>query len=235
MMVLVGGTASAQDGTPAAAIPLFAPDALVEGLDLAAWSARAWQWSFSLPVSINPYQDSTGAWCGYGQSGPVFFLSGAEESVERSCAIPEGVALFVPLVQSGCSTVEEPPFFGRDEADLRRCAAAAIDAAEGALDMDAMAVTVDGRRFDELAAYRASTPQFALWLPAENELGSDRPVADAAADGYQVMLRPLAAGEHEVVLDVPGPGPGQFATVTYHLSVVSGAYAPPAGTPPASS
>ncbi len=140
----------AQEATPAAAGVVLPPDAEVEGLDLAAWSARSWQWFFSLPQEVNPFFDATGETCGYGQSGPVFFLAGAEGGVERSCIIPQGVYVYVPLIGSECSTVEPPPFFGRDETELRRCAGEAVDQAESALDMSAMAVTVDGETVGDL-------------------------------------------------------------------------------------
>ena len=123
----------AQEATPEASSSVLPPDAEVAGGDLAAWSARSWQWFFSLPPASNPVADETGDWCGYRQSDPVFFLAGAEGSVERSCVIPKGVYVFVPLLGSECSTVEPPPFFGRDEPALRRCAIEAVDAAGGCL------------------------------------------------------------------------------------------------------
>jgi len=220
--------ALAQEATPAAASVVLAPDAQVAGRGLGEWSAQSWQWFFSLPADINPYFDITGEICGYGQSGPVFFLSGAEESLERSCVIPQGVHIFVPLFGSECSTVEPPPFFGRDEADLRRCAGEAIDHAAGLFDMRDMGLIVDGEAIADLSAYRTVTPVFPLWLPEENLLGSDRTVADSVADGYQVMLRPLALGEHEVVIAIPGP---ETITITYRLTVDSGTNAETIASP----
>jgi hypothetical protein len=54
-----------------------------------------------MPEDINPNYDTTGERCGYGQSGPVFFMP----------------------------TVEPPPVFGRTEEELRTCAGAALDEA----------------------------------------------------------------------------------------------------------
>jgi hypothetical protein len=222
----------AQEATPVASSGVLPPDAEVGGIDLAEWSARSWQWFFSLPPAINPFVDETGDWCGYGQSGPVFFLAGAQGSVERSCVIPEGVHVFVPLLGSECSTVEPPPFFGRDEAELRRCAIEAVDTAEGAFDMGTMRLSVDGQDITDLSAYRVTTPRFSLWLPDDNFLGATSRVADSVADGYQVMLSPLSEGEHEVVFSVPGP---ETTTVSYQLMVVSGdaAEGEPGATPSA--
>jgi len=221
----------AQEATPAAVGVALPPDAEVEGLDLAAWSARSWQWFFSLPAAVNPSFDATGENCGAGQSGSVFFLSGVQGSRDRSCVILQGVYLFVPLVGAECSTVERPPFFGRDEADLRRCASEAVDEAESASDMSAMAVTVDGETIADLASYRAATPLFRLWLPRENLLESEQTVAESVADGYQVMLSPLSPGDHEVVITIPGPPGEEPARLTYTLTVVSGSKDEATGTP----
>jgi hypothetical protein len=119
--------------------------------------------------------------------------------------------------------VEPPPFFGSDEAELRQCAAEAVDFAEGALDMTAMQVTVDGQALGGLSAYRVATPLITLWLPQDNLLGSSRQVADSVADGYQVILSPLPVGEHVVTIGGPGPQPGETVTITYRLTVASGA------------
>ena len=235
IVLLAAGRASppgsAQEATPGTAGVVLPADAEVAGLDLAAWNARSWQWFFSLPAAVNPLLDTTGANCGYGQSGPVFFLTNAEGSVERACVVPLGVHIFVPLVGSECSTIEPPPFFGRDEAELRRCATAAVDTAESALDMSAMRLTVDGQTVADFSTYRALTPRFTLWLPEDNLLGSVSQVADSVADGYQIMLSPLPAGEHRLEIVLPGAPSQPPITIAYTLTVVSGAYAAPPATP----
>jgi hypothetical protein len=45
--------------------------------------------------------------------------------------------------------------------------------AEGAFDMTAMRLTVDGETVADLSAYRVATPRFTLWLPEDNLLESD--------------------------------------------------------------
>jgi hypothetical protein len=220
-LVAGGASVAAQGATPTADNVVLAPDAEVDGLSLAEWSTRSWQWSFSLPQDVNPFFDETGAICGYGQSGPVFFLAGADHSLERSCVVPLGVHIFVPLAGSECSTVEPPPFFGRDEADLSRCATEAVDMAESVFDMTTMTLSVDGQAVENLADYRAVTPLYTLWLPEDNLLGSPKRVADSVADSYQVMLSPLSEGEHVIEITLPGP---ETVAITYRLTVESGAY-----------
>jgi hypothetical protein len=214
-------TFAAQDATPSPGVEVLPPEAEVAGANLGEWSGRSWQWFFSIPQETNPFFDETGALCGYGQFGPVFFLAGAEHSLERSCIVPLGAHIFVPLVGSACSTVEPPPFFGRDEADLTRCATDAVNHAESVFDMTAMTLSVDGQALENLTDYRAVTPLYTLWLPEDNLLGSPKRVADSVADGYQVMIGPLAEGEHVVEITLPGP---ETVAITYRLTVESGAY-----------
>jgi hypothetical protein len=140
----------------------------------------------------------------------------------------------VPLLGSECSTVEPPPFFGRDERELSRCATAAVAMAEREQDMTAMQLTVDGQRVADLAAYRAVTPRFTLWFPEDNLMGSASRVADSVADGYQVLLRPLPVGEHLVEITIPAPQGEVPTVVSYRLRVESGAYADATASPVAS-
>ncbi len=187
------GPLAAQEATSGGDSGLvYLPDEPIDGATLGEWSARHWQWTVSFPVGINPGHDVTGATCGYGQSGPVFF-------VPRNfppCIVPSGVALFVPIAGTECSTAEPPPFYGQREMALRSCAAAEVDRYTG------IVVRVDGQRVPDIAAHRASSPRFTMILPQHNVLGVPLGVADAVADGYQVILRPLPAGEHEIVTHV---------------------------------
>jgi hypothetical protein len=234
LIVICGGVLgfapAERNATLASSDAVLPAEADVAGLSLAEWSARSWQWSFSLPADANPFSDETGAQCGFGQSGPVFFLAGAERSTERACVIPLGVHIFVPLAGSECSNVEAPPFFGRNEAELQQCATSAVEMAKSVLDMTAMRLTVDDQDITDFSTYRAVTPLMTLWLPESNVLGSASKVAESVADGYQVLLRPLSVGEHVVTIVIPGPQPGQTVTITYRLTVIDAASATASGS-----
>jgi len=52
------------------------------------WTAKWWRWAYSIPKEINPAYDDTGKNCAQGQSGPVWFLTGAyRHAVNRLCDI----------------------------------------------------------------------------------------------------------------------------------------------------
>ena len=89
-----GPLALAQGATPEGAelggMTVLPPDASHAGVSRAEWSARFSQWVISLPPEVNPGLDPTGERCGYGQSGPVFFLPAAytPEPYDRTCVVP---------------------------------------------------------------------------------------------------------------------------------------------------
>jgi hypothetical protein len=80
----------------------------------------------------------------------------------RSCTIPSGTALVVLVAIVECSTVEPPPFFGGDEAELRACASSGLDGSSGP-----MSLTVDGVPVRDLLGYRSITPLFDFRLPED--------------------------------------------------------------------
>ncbi len=110
-----------------AAVEILPPDEPWGGATRGEWDARSWQWLFSMPANVNPGSDATGERCGYGQSGPVFFLVGTRGATEITCVVAEGTAIFVRVAGSDCSTTEPPPYFGRTEEELRTCATALVD------------------------------------------------------------------------------------------------------------
>jgi hypothetical protein len=126
MLILAPVSVGAQQATPTTGADLanlvLPPDAPAYGLSYEAWTARFGQWLHSLPIASDPGADPTGERCGYGQAGPVFFLVQAGDApAARTCTIPAGTALLLPLLDASCTTVEPPPFFGRDETELRAC------------------------------------------------------------------------------------------------------------------
>ena len=60
------------------------------------------QWAYSIPTSQNPQEDATGQYCMVGQRGPVWFLAGVflgwPGTITRTCTVPEGKALFFPVI-----------------------------------------------------------------------------------------------------------------------------------------
>ena len=224
VLVLLVGTGGptdirAQEATPVTGADLgelvLPPDAPAYGLTYEAWTARFAQWAHSLPLAIHPAADPTGALCGLGQAGPVFFLAqaGDQEAVERRCTVPAGTALLLPLLDASCTTVEPPPFHGRDEAALRACTEAWFATAVE------LTAVVDGETIPDLERYRVQSDLFAVALPAGNMLGVEPTVTQGVVEGYWLLLAPLPVGEHELRFGGSLPDSDFSTEVTYHLTV----------------
>jgi hypothetical protein len=194
-------------------------------------SAEWWQWALSIPVSENPILDTTGEKCVIGQRGSTWFLAGnAGGETTRTCSVPEGKALFFPIINS--VNIDTPDVCGQGPErspveDLRALSATFIDGASDLL------AEVDGEPIDDLR--RIQSKVFVVALPEENVF--DAPCAafggvpagiysPAVDDGFYVKLRPLEVGDHTLHfhaenLGDPSTTDDDFVfDVTYNLTVV---------------
>jgi hypothetical protein len=198
---------------------VYAADSKPFGLTYGQWSEKWWQWSLSIPLVDNPGGDDTGEKCGEGQSDTnVWYLSGTFGGpAVRNCNMPEGKAIFFPVINSECSYLEFPAY--KTEPELRKCAVTFTDKVSN---LDA---SVDGIKIPDIRKYRFQSGLFNFSMPADNVLGLAPGITDSVADGYWIMLKPLAKGEHTIqfggsVVDVSITSSINFATqATYHITV----------------
>ena len=203
-------------------------NAQVYGKKMSEWSAEWWQYILSTPQNPNPLFDTTGGYCTIVQHGPVWFLEGAIRGaggVIRQCSIPEGKALFFPLLNLVDVNVASQPV-----SELRAEIAGCLDAATD------LSLVVDGQPMPPklLKRSRVRSVPFAVVLPPDG-VPTDPPTppgiySPAVDDGYYVMLNPLPVGTHTLRFTGASPGcdypPTQFhlepfsVDVTYQLTVV---------------
>ena len=89
--------ASAEKKADSQLVPVHAKH---RGHSYAEWSARHWQWLYSLPIDEHPLFDN--ADCSTGQSGHVWFLGGTYASSEIApgpCAISNSSTAAPPSVR----------------------------------------------------------------------------------------------------------------------------------------
>jgi len=200
--------AGSQPATPTAGdLVVLGPDELYAGATRGEWDARWWQYTLSFPLDEGPAFDVWGEQCGLGQNGPVFFLPArlTQRPVTYTCAIPAGMAIYVPLATAECSTVEPPPYFGRNEEELRACA---VEAMEQLVDVKAY---VDRQPIPDIASYATTSPLFTLHLPENNFLSAPTGVAKAVSSTYGFLIAPPPPGEYRVAMSVKFPqGPTTF-------------------------
>ena len=97
--MLVAASFAATAGPVSAANPgVRPPSSHPYGHSYDEWGDRWWQWVDGIPQSANPMVDPTGASCGLGQSGQVWFLAGSPGgSYDRACTVPVGKGIFFPV------------------------------------------------------------------------------------------------------------------------------------------
>lgn len=153
-------------------------------------SADWWKWAMSSPAEINPVRDMSGAQCGTGQKGAVWFLAGGfgSSKIKRSCTIPAGKHIFFPVINMA--------YWPREENNGFTCDQAMKNAAmnnDTALDLF---VELDGAAVTEPKKYRARTRKcFDIF---ERVPKSQMPfnAYPSASDGYWILLKPLKPGKH---------------------------------------
>ncbi len=215
--------AGAQAGNPnPGVIPI---NAKPQGLSYGEWSARWWDWALSIPPSMNPVFDPTGALCTQGQSGHVWFLAETfGGSATRTCAVPAGTMLFFPILNGafGSGLGDCPagnPGPGCSVPTLRALAAANVDPPVTLL------VSIDGVPLTGLSAYRATSPVFSYTVTSDNIVGllvgvplPGGTYSPVVSDGYWLMLAPLSAGVHTIFIKGISSG-GLETDVAYNLTV----------------
>lgn len=194
-------------------LPAFANEGVVpshanfRGMSYGEWSAEWWKWCFSLPADGHPLFNGTD--CSAGQSGNVWFLGGTFTLIEgedgsvvgvaeRDCTIPPGTALFFPILNTECATIEGN---GETEEELRECVTlfgSSVEHPDSNLEC-----TIDGNPVGNLT--RVQSPAFTYGpLPEGNilqALGLDVPAGTTSlsvGDGVYVMVAPLSVGSHTI-------------------------------------
>ena len=98
-----------QNQTSKEAIAVFEANSTPFGLTYGEWTAKWWQWAYSIPKDTHPAYDDSGKYCTVNQNGPVWFFPGTYgKPVIRECTIPSGKAILFPILNSECSVAEFP-------------------------------------------------------------------------------------------------------------------------------
>ncbi len=206
------------------------PNSKPHGKSYGEWGAAWWQWADSFPLASNPMVDETGAYQAQGQSGPVWFLAGTVgESAVRTCAVPEGKALFFPILNIindwPCPDPNFQPEPGQTMEDfLTQGAHWYID------HVTMLGADVDGVALEGLENYRAYSKLFYITIDPNLvtldpcDTGLPQP---AVSEGYWIMLTPLTPGSHTIhftgrwlfTLEEDGFDWDFTVDVTYYLTV----------------
>jgi hypothetical protein len=206
------------------------------------WSAKWWQWTMAFPSTADPASNTAPP--DSAQSGKVWFLAtahgsvtvGGSATVTRSLTVPNGKALFFPVLSviddnTGCPSYNNPLL----TADQLAAQAADIFTAVSETTCTIDGVPVQGLADPQHSPYRVQSPAFTYTVASHNNLLAaifDGPcipdgitVTPAVSDGVFLMLSPLSVGQHTIhFVGVVGPvaSPFFFKDITYNITVASG-------------
>ena len=200
LMVVHGPVSAADD-------ELVPPNELITQRSQLEWSVLWWKWAASFQREDSPVADRSGVHCASKQGASVWFLAGTygTKRTVRSCTVPEGKYLFIPLINYIVTPSRNSSV---------RCLGVTAEAARMTDPVSALILEVDGKRFDGLERHRQATVD-CFDLGDYNTIASTS--GPAASNGYFVMLRPLPRGKH--VINFGGALPSMLQAVTYNLTV----------------
>ncbi len=197
-LVLAGNLAMAASRNPNQGI--VKPDGHYRGDSYGEREAQWWQIMYSIPVVNSTHPLLTG---GAVISNNVAYLSPAPGSSTPTTTtidvtIPSGTAVFIPVINAECSTIEPDPFHGDTQLQMSVCANGHIDKTSG------LSASIDSTPVNSLETYRVQSPLFEFTLPEDNVLqfqGIPAPAgttAQAVDAGVYLLLNPLSPGGHTI-------------------------------------
>jgi hypothetical protein len=164
-------------------------------------------WQTFLAIPGNPLDR-----CDLGTRDVVFLAGTTGGTATRSCTIPAGKSILVPLINIECSTAEGN---GNTPAELRACAKKTADQFTG------LSLSIDHVSVSDLARFRVHSEVFSLTAAGGNVFGVPAGTTRSVADGYWALIGPLPSGVHTISFGGSYP-PGNFTTLaTYNLTVTS--------------
>lgn len=166
------------------------PTSKVQGLTYGDWLAKWWEYALVMPAAENPLLGSEN--CVYQRVGNVgLVVADSTLNVPINCEVPVGMMLYLEVLGAECSNIEEPPFYGGNEAELQACAQAFVP--------QDLSATIDGVEVDDLSEYIFTSPLFEFTEPEDNILEVPAgTVGESIGSGAYLMLAPLSKGKHTV-------------------------------------
>lgn len=196
---LLAGCGGEDDEKPAA--PRTQAEERPATPDPARLAAEWWQWAGERPDGRDPVTDRTGRRCAQDQPDDVFFLAGTfGGTARRTCTVPAGRAIFVPVLNQVCPVQGDPD--------------RAADECRAAFEGATAKLAVDDRDV---------RPELVVSPPFEHDPHPDSAAGtpgESVAAGLHVLLDPLPEGRHEIRF--AGKRDDFSLSVRYDLTVEGG-------------
>jgi hypothetical protein len=177
-------------------VDIFPPGSKPYGIPYAEHIKNFWKWTLGIPGKDNPINDPTGEKCATGQlntNSSVFYLAFNNGGVsERTCKVPAGKGLFIPVMQVEFSDKEAP---GATIEELSLSAKTDQDS------VNSLYLNIGDKEYnyEDLLKYRTHTDGFELDFADNGIFGViEGGPSKAVADGYYIMTEPLQKGNYTV-------------------------------------
>jgi hypothetical protein len=177
-------------------VDIFPPGSKPYGIPYAEHIKNFWKWTLGIPGKDNPINDPTGEKCATGQlntNSSVFYLAFNNGGVsERTCKVPAGKGLFIPVMQVEFSDKEAP---GATIEELSLSAKTDQDS------VNSLYLNTGDKEYnyEDLLKYRTHTDGFELDFADNGIFGViEGGPSKAVADGYYIMTEPLQKGNYTV-------------------------------------
>ncbi|MGH9982172.1 MAG: hypothetical protein ACRD6U_11540 [Nitrososphaeraceae archaeon] len=186
----------------------FPPGSKPYGLTFAEHQKNFWKWILEIPANESPVNDRTGEKCANGQSktnSSVFYLSMNTGGIsERTCKIPVGKGLLIPVMQVEWSDKEAP---GASVEELHKSAKKDQDS------VNSLYLKIGDKeyKYKDLIKYRTQTDVFDVVFPDNGIFGViEGGISKVVADGFYIITEPLIKGNYSIhfksSLICPDPG-----------------------------
>ena len=206
MLLLFSGTLSPILG--AQSLNIFPPESKPYGLTFAEHQKNFWKWLLEIPANESPVNDRTGEKCANGQSNTnssVFYLSmNIGGTSERTCKVPVGKGLLIPVMQVEWSDKEAP---GASVEELHKSAKKDQDS------VNSLYLKIGDKeyKYKDLIKYRTETDVFKVVFPDNGIFGViEGGISNVVSDGFYIITEPLIRGNYSIhfksSLICPDPG-----------------------------
>lgn len=177
-------------------VELFPIDSRPFGLSYEDYVKNYWKLMLSIPAVNNTMNDEAKVTCTNEQdisNTSIFYLpSNLGGKSERTCKIPEGLAIFIPIIMVEFSTKEAPSL---TISELHDSAKSDQD------QVSSLYLKVDNTVFNDadLRKYRTHTADFQAKFADKGLFGVIAGGnSTVVADGYHVIIKPLPKGTHTI-------------------------------------
>jgi hypothetical protein len=216
LSVMLVWTPSILSATVDKSVDIHPPESSPYGLTYEQHVENFWKWLLPQPVPSSPWNDQTGINCTNGQSGSnssVFYLSGnGGGNSDRTCKVPAGKGLFIPVSPMEISESEAP------KSSIEQLHSIAKSDQDG---VTSLFLKINDKEYSlqDLSGYRVDTEDFEVVFPKNALFGVKEGPSKAVADGYYVITEPVEKGNHTVAYSSIIPNVPFAQDIKYNIVV----------------